>query len=151
MSRSRSNRGGQERLTEAQRLERICQHYGVSSSRELVDLILHPTAEKFNTLLDRTKAFIERRAKKITTSQLRNIFARIKSAQEATDLYRLRPLLAYAAGRATRKDEQEALTDLVVLMDTVIREVKTPEDVRSFQQFSESLVAYHRYFNPKES
>jgi len=94
MNRTRRNK---ERLTEAQRLERICKEYNVSSKQELVELVLHPTAEQFNELLDRTKAFIQRRAKKITTSQLRNIFARIKSAQNAPDLYRLRPLLAYAA------------------------------------------------------
>ena len=148
MSRSNRNR---ERLTEAQRLERICKEYQVPSKEELVRLILHPTAERFNELLDRTKAFIQRRAKKISTSQIRNIFARIKSAQQEQDLYRLRPLLAYAAGRATKEQEQDALSDLTVLMDTLIREVKTSEDVRRFQEFSEALVAYHRYFNPKES
>ena len=137
--------------SEQELLNHICKQYGVSSPDQLVKTILHPDVKDFNRLVDSTKAFVQKIAKKISTSQLRNIFARVKSAHSPRDLYKLRPLLAYAAGRSSRHEEREALTELVVLMDTVIKHVQNENDVARFQEFAESIVAYHRYFNPREN
>lgn len=108
-------------------------------------LILEPHRGDYNDFLDRVKRFVERRARSITPSQLRNIFIRVRAADHPRRLWVLRPQLAYIAGRA----DKEEMRELVVLLDDLIQKVTSPERVTAFKDFFEAVIAYHKYYNPK--
>jgi CRISPR-associated protein Csm2 len=99
--------------------------------------------------IEGVKGFLEAygRAGKISPSQLRNIYALLRSPKTAVELRLQRPKLAYIAG----KEESKAIGELVSLLDDVIQKVDEDRQLPAFRSFVESIVAYHRYFNPKES
>ena len=136
--------GGRSRRTDEDFRQNIRKAF---RSDDYVALILNPLKGDYNEYIERVKAFVEERAKQITTSQLRNIFTRVRSAKRPADLYVLRPRLAYVAGRSDREEMRE----LVVLLDDLIREVKEEAQVADFRNFFEAVIAYHKYYNPKES
>jgi CRISPR-associated protein Csm2 len=135
--------GGRHRKTDDDFRQSIRAVFG----NDYVALILNPHGGDYNDYLDRVKRFVRERAKQITTSQLRNIFTRVQAAKRPEQLYVLRPRLAYVAGRSDREEMRE----LVVLLDDLIREVKEEDRVASFRSFFEAVIAYHKYYNPKES
>lgn len=105
--------------------------------------LLAPT--DYNAYVSNLKRFVEQRLRAITTHQLRNIFSQVKRASSPTDLQLLRPKLAYVAGR----EDKDPMSLLVVLLDDLIQQVRTTEDVRAFVRLFEAVIAYHKYFNPK--
>jgi CRISPR-associated protein Csm2 len=109
---------------------------------DYVQVILHPDSD-YNGFLEKLKSYVSRRARNITPHQLRNIFSRVKAAKAPGDLYRLRPQLAYVAGRA----ERDEMRELVVLLDDLIKQVDSPETLRNFRSFYEAVIAYHKYFD----
>jgi CRISPR-associated protein Csm2 len=113
---------------------------------DYVARILDSRQGDYNEFIDRVKRFVQLRLSRITTSQLRNIFPRVKAARSPQDLFMLRPQLAYVAGRS----EKEEMRELVVLLDDLIREV-TEARMESFKSFFEAVIAYHKYYNPRES
>lgn len=112
-----------------------------------VEVILNKGGENYNHFIDNLKKYVERNSKQITTSQLRNIFARVKQAKSAEEAWHLRPQLAYAAGR----NEQRAMKELVFLLDQLLCEIGPNDTVRlkNFQDFFEAIIAYHKYFGGK--
>ncbi|HEU0078581.1 MAG TPA: type III-A CRISPR-associated protein Csm2 [Longimicrobiaceae bacterium] len=135
--------GGPHRRTDDDFRQSIREVFG----KDYVALILNPHGGDYNDYLDRVKRFVQDRARQITTSQLRNIFTRVQSAKRPEQLHVLRPRLAYVAGRSDREEMRE----LVVLLDDLIREVQTEDRVAAFRSFFEAVIAYHKYYNPKES
>ncbi len=92
-------------------------------------------------------------------TQLRKIFHQIKSIKQEvkgeTDLgsreislIKLLPLLAYSKGRGLiSEDFFELSKDLIAK----VRESKKREDFNKFVDIFEAIVAYHKYYNPKEN
>ena len=81
--------------------------------------------------------------RKLSTSQIRNIFGEVKRMQmRGFDPYKfqlLRPRLAYAAGR-----HRGAVEELKDVLEVAIGEVKGEEGFRRFADFFEAILAYHR-------
>lgn len=100
-------------------------------------------------VIDSLKMFVEKTGRNITTSQLRNIYSKILSVKEdnLTALQLIRPKLAYVAARQQRSEARE----LVMFFDEIISLVKTPEQLKSFKIFFESVIAYHKFYHPEKN
>lgn len=79
----------------------------------------------------------------ISSSQLRNIFTRVRKAKDPKQLHILRPKLAYVYGRPNTKQEMKKL---LVLLDDLIQRVNNENQVIEFKNFFESIIAYHKFY-----
>jgi CRISPR-associated protein Csm2 len=112
-----------------------------------VKTILNKGGENYNQFIDNLRNYVERNKTKITTSQLRNIFTRVKQLKNPEEAWHLRPQLAYTAGR----NDQPAMKELVFLLDQLLCAIG-PNDtthLKNFQDFFEAVIAYHKYFGSK--
>lgn len=105
------------------------------------------TRKDENKFIDDTKKLVNKYKNDISTSQLRNIFSRIKRINNFKELYALRPKLAYTYGRAEKKD---GMKKLIVLLDDQIKKVDDNEKLERFKSFFESIIAYHKFFGGKD-
>lgn len=100
--------------------------------------------------------------KRISTTQLRKIFSEISRvkfewkknekdmAKLITQLQLLKPKLAYIAGKARKKEEQNALDNLKKDLEDAIDKVinsKSEDEANNFFIFVESILAYHKYYS----
>ncbi len=122
---------------------------------DYVALILGDTklsGDGYNDYIDRVKRFMchKQNYKKMTTSQLRNIFARVQKIESKRyyKLYLLRPKLAFIAGRS---DTTNQMKTMIFLLDQLISNVDSPEKLEQFQAFYEAVIAYHKYYGGKEN
>jgi len=91
----------------------------------------------------------------LKTNQLRNFFDEIRAIEknlkreswsEAKNrLLLLTPKLAYAAGR-TSSGKPLIPGEFFKLMSACISKTNSPEDFKTFVNFLESIVAYHKYY-----
>lgn len=132
--------GGRGRRSDDDHRQAISQVFEIDYA-QVMQVILHPEGD-YNGFLEKLKRYVKARARNITPHQLRNIFSRVKAAKAPGDLYRLRPQLAYVAGRA----ERDEMRELVVLLDDLIKKVDSPDTLRNFRSFYEAIIAYHKYF-----
>ena len=97
-------------------------------------------------VIDSIKRFVEKTGKSITTSQLRNIYAKVLRVKEndLNSLQLIRPKLAYVAARQNKQGAK----DFVNFLDEIISKISTPAQISSFKTFFESLVAYHKFYHP---
>jgi CRISPR-associated protein Csm2 len=87
----------------------------------------------------------------VSTSQIRNAYGTVKKLEMQSDFnnkaYRelllLKPKLAYARGRASRKETFKKLEDALSAAIDVV-DVKQPETFKRFCNFFESILAYHK-------
>jgi CRISPR-associated protein Csm2 len=100
-----------------------------------------------NKFIDYTKKLVNKYKNDISTSQLRNIFSKIKRINNYKELYALRPKLAYTYGRAERKD---GMKKLLVLLDDQIKKVDSNDKLMHFKDFFESIIAYHKFYGGKD-
>lgn len=107
------------------------------------------------TLLDKVfdniEEFVKNECRVLTTTQLRNIYAKIVEAKDVNSIKMLRPNLAYIAARQQggKKDKETAKT-ILMFFDKLIQGIETPENLTSFKKTMEAVVAYHKYhFNSK--
>jgi CRISPR type III-A-associated protein Csm2 len=107
------------------------------------DEILSEKKRDYNDYIGKIKAYVEDNVKGITTSQLRNVFSRIKNIKpdNLDDLYILRPKLAYVSGRSENK-----MKTLVFLLDLLITKTDNAEKLVQLQAFFEAVIAYHKYY-----
>ena len=111
------------------------------------DELLHMEDSKdLDKLIGHLKKFIEKNAEGITSSQLRNIYAKIKPIQEVNKLKMERPKLAYIIARQQSNKKVEKANVLLHLFDDLMANVKSKADLKGFQSFMESVVAYHKYY-----
>lgn len=111
------------------------------------DLLNMEHSPNLPEIIDKTEKFVLAEGKTMSTSQLRNIYARIKKAESGASLQLLRPLLAYASAR--QKGEGGKI--IIALLDKLIQDIhpENQDQIKSFKTFTEALVAYHKYFHPK--
>ena len=120
-------------------------------------------ADEYNNLIDNIKKFISDkrefynnkkkrveeaklpRYKNITTSQIRNVLTKIKPIDEPKQIIKIRPVLAYTAGRATNDEIKE----IMFLFEQLVKKIKTKEHLESFKDFVEAIISYHRYLGGK--
>lgn len=91
--------------------------------------------------------FVQNEGRGITTSQLRNIYAKVKSHRqdEWQKLQLMRPLLAYTAARQGTRQARV----IIALLDDLIQQVNEEKHLEGFLTFMESIVAYHKFHHPK--
>ncbi len=112
-----------------------------------VNLILSKDKGNYNNYIDNVEKYIKEKTSSISSSQLRNIFSRVKKAQSPEDLWILRPKLAYVAGRDTGSNKSEIeIKELVYLLDKLIQNVDSESKVEQFVDFFEAIIAYHKYY-----
>lgn len=112
------------------------------------DAILKPLNDKgnYNEYIECVKRYVEKDSRKISSSQLRNIFSRIKKIKEFKELYLIRPKLAYLSGRASEMEMKRLLS----LLDYLIKEVDNNKKLEEFKNFFEAIIAYHKYYGGKD-
>lgn len=91
----------------------------------------------------------------MTASQIRNfldevnrIDAETRGRDSSFDVSRvilLKPQLAYSAGRETNKEKQKTLKSFAELFSAAIDNIHDRDDFKRFVDFTQAVVAYHRY------
>ncbi|MFQ3599595.1 MAG: type III-A CRISPR-associated protein Csm2 [Chloroherpetonaceae bacterium] len=111
--------------------------------------ILKPEKTDYNTYINTLKKYVSGKFRNgntdLSASQLRNIFFDVRKVKEVKELYPLRPKLAYAAGRA----DKDAVKEVMQLFDDLMANVKTQDELKSFQDFFEAIIAYHKFYGGK--
>ena len=107
-------------------------------------------------LIESAKNFGSHLSKKLSTSQIRNIYGEVKRMREfdKNRLNLLRAKLAYTAGRHGDKDRRTGklvgpIVDLQEVLDEALKKVNE-ETFENFKNFFEAILAYHRYYGGKE-
>lgn len=139
-SRNQGQRQETDFLSEIERFDKL--------NKNTVGLILKNLEQKgdYNEYIDNIRTYVDAVAKKISSSQLRNIFSRIKKIKEYKELYLIRPKLAYLSGRASEREMKR----LLFLLDHLIKEVNDNNKLEEFKNFFEAVIAYHKYFGGKD-
>lgn len=107
------------------------------------------TLEDIELFLKLTEKFGELCSKKISTSQIRAIFTKVKRLSDnfescKKDLNLLRPKLAYQKGRFA---DLEPLTNVLI---NLIKNVKDDSTLKGFKEFFEAIIAYHKAYGGRE-
>lgn len=136
-------RGGKKPSPEEEYQQKITQYFG----DEYIDSILSGGEKNYNKYIDDLKNYIKKNKDGITTSQLRNIYSELKPITDPKELWKLRPKLAYVAGRSDKKGMKE----LAWLLDELIKNIGKDEEkkLENFKDFFEAVIAYHKYFGGK--
>ncbi|MCS7028111.1 MAG: type III-A CRISPR-associated protein Csm2 [Bacteroidia bacterium] len=108
------------------------------------EILRFKESKELDKLLERIENFVKEYGKEVTTHQLRNIFHEIKKVNDIMQLKLLRPNLAYIAGRLDEKNKKGRI--FVALIDSLIREVKSKDDIDNFKEFMEAIIAYHKFY-----
>lgn len=92
-------------------------------------------------------------SRNMTASQIRNfldqvnrIWAESRAGRfDVSDVILLKPQLAYSAGRETNPSKKELLKRFADLFSTAADKVRDDKDFERFKDFTQAVVAYHRY------
>lgn len=120
--------------------------------------------EKFGLYLcdkkEKTDRFPGRNA--VTTSQMRNIFSEVKRIEvkligqkewkdgQYSKVLLLRPKIAYNTARVLSSKRETKMVDLREVLESGLREVKSPPDFIRFSQVLEGIIAYHKVYGGKD-
>lgn len=140
--------GKSRRLSEEDMKRSVEDFFG----KNYVKIILSPTPENYNDYITSIQEFVTLKLKGVKTAQLRNVFHRVKRAENFFEVVMLRPKLAYTAARS----DQNGLKILMFLLDSLIqgghklqagRNDKDLEQrhLKNLKMFFESVIAYHKY------
>lgn len=141
---NKSKRFTQSKQTDEQKFDQNCKNI---FGNEYQTYFLQPPHLNYDEFIGKIKNFLESRANSISTSQLRNIFSLVKKERQFNGLKRIRPKLAYTYGRAEKND---ALKELIFLMDSQIQGLKEQSEVPKLKDFFEAIIAYHKYYGGKD-
>jgi len=113
------------------------------------ELLNMEKSKKLSTIIGKIEELVLQEGKTISTSQLRNIYARIKKAGSREEMLLLRPVLAYTSAR----QKGDGGKVIIALLDALIQDIEADnkEQIASFKTFAEAIVAYHKYLHPKQS
>ena len=101
--------------------------------------------EGIDSLLKQIQEYATLYAKKLNTSQLRNIFSKVLEATTPLSLKLLRPKIIYVAARQQNNEAKR----VVEFFESMIQSVDTDAKVKNYQSFMEAFVAYHKYMSTK--
>ncbi|SMC29416.1 Protein of unknown function [Clostridium acidisoli DSM 12555] len=113
------------------------------------EIILKITSlrEGYDVYIDECKKYAQYlKREKVTTSQIRKIYSDIMNAETAMDLKRLRPRLAYIAGK---NGKNYGIISLINILDEGIKNLEVSdneEEKKSLKEFIETIVAYRKYY-----
>ncbi|TNJ40312.1 type III-A CRISPR-associated protein Csm2 [Chlorobaculum thiosulfatiphilum] len=114
---------------------------------EYVDYLLKTDRSAYNDYITKIKEYVSGIRNNITSSQLRNVYLRVKKAGNCEELLLLRPKIAYVGGRSDSYD----MKTFVFLLDRLIENLDdNKEKMKQFQSFFEAVIAYHKYYGGKE-
>jgi len=145
---NRNRGGGDWQISPEEFVKGAQEHFG----KHYGDLLDMEHSADLDGLDKQLKAFVKLHHEDVTSSQLRNIFGKIKpiDKKDVNKLRMQRPKLAYVIARQGKKKGALAL---MYWFDDLIGKVKEPKDVEGFKTLLEAVVAYHKYFetlNPKQ-
>lgn len=83
----------------------------------------------------------------LSSTQLRNLYDKIKQCKKVTDATILHPKVVYMAARQTNNKAKY----IVMKIAGFIKEIKTEEQLKSFKKFMEAIVAYQKYYYPSNN
>jgi len=123
--------------------------FGGKPLGELLKLPPKDSKEKADESLVRlivggTDKMMQKHAKKITYTQLRNVLANVKKKEfeeDYTGLLRAIPKLAYMEGRQQKEKGGEAI---IAFIRELAFEVKSNNEYKAFEEIINTLVAYHK-------
>lgn len=138
----RQHQGHYNKWSETEADEVIKKYFG----NEFVSLILSENKPSYNNYIDSVKRYVEDNKKGMTTSQLRNVYSRIKKLELTNDLYALRPKIAYVAGRAERHELKTFLYLIDILIKNIDDDMGAGKKLQQFKDFFEAIIAYHKYY-----
>ncbi len=141
----RSGGWNDRRWSEEKAMKEIKESFG----ENFVEEILGESKSDSNAYIEKIKKYVQNNRGGITTAQLRNVFSKVKNLGDCSELYTLRPKLAYVSGRA-EKDEMKTLLFLLDELLVKVSEKKQPEQLKQFKNFFEAVIAYHKYFGGKD-
>ncbi|MEO0266294.1 MAG: type III-A CRISPR-associated protein Csm2 [candidate division WOR-3 bacterium] len=126
----------------------------LGSVKNMKELFKDP--ERLNELISKIDRFTSDINKDVATSQIRKFYERVRkleqevrqaetrdSAEIRRRLILLKPLLAYAVGR------NKKISCLAEVIFDAIDRTKDEEDFKSFVEFFQAIVAYHRFHGGK--
>ncbi|MBO9312436.1 MAG: type III-A CRISPR-associated protein Csm2 [Chloroflexus sp.] len=132
------------------------------SADDLKKIMTEDSAEAVRLLIQKAEELGEELSKKLTTSQIRNIFGEVRSIEQEVGLEEktlplnvqrrllmLKPKMAYQVGRFSNNGGLKALVDTLSQAIDLIE-----NDVRRFHTFVdlfEAILAYHRRYGGKTS
>ncbi|WP_028459125.1 type III-A CRISPR-associated protein Csm2 [Chloroflexus sp. Y-396-1] len=132
------------------------------SADDLKKIMTEDSAEAVRLLIQKAEELGEELSKKLTTSQIRNIFGEVRSIEQEVGLEEktlplnvqrrllmLKPKMAYQIGRFSNNGGLKALVDTLSQAIDLIG-----NDVRRFHTFVdlfEAILAYHRRYGGKTS
>lgn len=96
-------------------------------------------------LISAIEDFVEKEGRGITTSQLRNIYAKVKKETNYNKAQLIRPVLAYTAAR----QGTQGARIVIALLDDLLSQVSSADELSNFQTFMESIVGYHKFHHSK--
>ncbi len=111
------------------------------------DILSFKETKNLKDLLTHLEEYVRERAGGVTTSQLRNIFSKIKPMKTAQQLQLVRPQLAYVAARQQKKEARNVIS----FLETIVKEINDDKQVESFIKFFEAIVAYHKLYHGQKS
>ncbi len=132
------------------------------SADDLKKIMTEDSAEAVRLLIQKAEELGKELSKKLTTSQIRNIFGEVRSIEQEVGLEEktlplnvqrrllmLKPKMAYQVGRFSNNGGLKALVDTLSQAIDLIE-----NDVRRFHTFVdlfEAILAYHRRYGGKTS
>lgn len=83
---------------------------------------------------------------KLTTSQIRKVYSLVTNTKTTQQAKRLRPQFAYTAG----KSKDPGVKNLMELLDKIVKNLSTEQDLNNLKTLLEAIVAYLKYIGVKE-
>ncbi len=113
---------------------------------EKIALLLAKTDDpkKYDEYCDKIRSYVNDQLRRVTSTQTRNIFNRVRKVQDVMGVKKLRPILAYTGAR-------NSITYFTNLLDNIIRDIKNEQDLESFKEFLKIIVAYKKLLESKKS
>jgi CRISPR type III-A-associated protein Csm2 len=97
------------------------------------------------TTIECVKKFVrDKAAPNVSTSQVRNLYAKARALTSESDLQLLRPQIAYLM--AKQQSQNDSMKQFFLLLDDLIAKGIQLND---FLKLFEAIVAYHKYYGKK--
>lgn len=118
------------------------------SINELIEENSPKNGKILNDIIDKTDRLVNQVGRQLTTSQLRNIYAKIKVMKDPKEAIMLRPKLAYIAARQRNAYARIIPNFINAQLALLAKEDNNPEKnkqrLESLKTLVEMIVAYHK-------